>query len=330
VRFSVDWDPTLPSYTEKREYFSRNSGKFAVLFIGSSRIRAHVDPRTFDKTLAASGIDHHSFNMGVNALSLIELDTLVDEVIHRQPASLRYVFIEPVFETKLPWPNVRSARSIYFHDLQSTVQEIRCNLASGSGVMGNVRNALAFGYHYANFGRLTGGHIEKVDNAHWTFSEASLAEARGYREQGAIPSAVVYRWHRAFLEHAGRFRRDIEKELELPEDPEFRLSCQYDMVIQMAERLRAEGMEPVFLIMPTYVDARPSLLFTEYLRRRGDDFPVLSYMRLEDELYERELWHDATHLTGEGAQIFSRRLARDAAHLLEWAPPEVLVRGEFR
>jgi hypothetical protein len=320
----------MPTYTEKRGYFARHSGQFSVLFIGSSRIRAHVDPRTFDRTLEASGVEHRSFNMGVNALSLMELDTLVDEVIRLRPGALRYVFIEPVFKTDLPWANVRSVRSIYFHDLPNTVREIRCNLASRSAVLGNFRNALAFGYHYSNVGRVIGTHSGQVDNAHWSFSEESLAESRGYREQGAIPSPALRRWHRAFRENAASYKEGLEKKLALSGDPEFRLACQYDVVIRMAERLRAAGMEPIFLITPTYDHAKPSLLFTEYLRQSGYRYPVLSYLRSEEDLYEPELWYDARHLTGEGAQIFSELLARDAADLLGWAPPDVLARDQRR
>jgi hypothetical protein len=327
LHLSLEWRPALSGYTEKMDYFARNADRFDSVFLGSSRIRAHIAPTLFDETLSEIGIKSRSFNLGINALSLIELNSIADEVIQAKPRKLKRAFIEPVFGTDMPWKNVTTRRSIYFHNLSNTMQEIRCNIDSRAGIGGNSRNAISFGYHYVNVGRLTREHDAHIDNAHWTFSRKSLERAGGFREQGAIDSPAMTWWHEEFVNNTAQYRDQLERDLIIPENPDFQLSCQYDVMRDIASRFRDAGIQPVFLITPAHAHARSLRLFTEYLKVKGDPTPVLSYLDTSSVFYESGIWYDPRHLTAEGATLFTRRMAHDASRLLNLESPSLLASG---
>lgn len=296
------------------------------MFLGSSRIRTHVIPPLFDQTLAEAGISHRSFNMGINALKLIELGAVADELIREGSGRLKHVFIEPVFSTQVRWRNVKTRRSIYFHDLIGTWQEIRCNIAGNTSPAGNAANALAFGYHYFNVGRLTRMPEQKIVNAHWKFSQESLEKDAGYSEATNFSPELQW-WHDDFHKNRSRYRADLERDLTLAETPNFDLACQYELVLDVAARFREAGIEPVFLITPTYAPARPLREFTKYLKERGDTTVVLDYLDPSLELYAFEYWNDPRHIIDAGAEILTRWIARDASSFLNAQTSPFLAHG---
>jgi hypothetical protein len=316
VHLAADRHPLIPSYSDKLDFYKERSDRFSILFLGSSRMRGHVDPRALDPILSRSGRSHRSFNLGIESLNLIELATLVDEVVRLRPPALRYVFIEPVFSTNLPIQNLATERSVYFHDLRNTLLEIRCNLTLPSMRFSVGRNALACAYHYANLGRFSQFRPVESAGSGETFSKDELRQRRGFRAQNTIQTAGLLEWHESFMENLDEYALTMKEGRTLPEGAEIKIACQYDAVRDMARRLREAGFETVFLNTPGFLWIQESLLFEEYHRQVRDPTPLISYLRGHDEIYEPSYWYDPRHLTGEGARLFSERLGRDLLDVL--------------
>ena len=81
--------------------------------------------------------------------------------------------------------------------------------------------------------------------------------------------------------------------------------------------IEAAGVQPVFLITPGFHNINGILEFREIHARSRSDVPLLSYLDGHEDLYRAHLWFDPGHMMDTGARYFSRRLGRDAAHLIQ-------------
>ncbi len=317
LRLVVPWQPSFPTYTDTLAFYRERADRFSVLFLGSSRTRANIDPRIVDSYVSAGGSRHRSFNIGVDALNLIELNSLVDEILRIRPPALKYVLLEPVFSTNLKAANLATERAIYFHNLGNTALEIRCNLSLPSMRRTVGRSALAAVYNMLNVGRLTtlfpslqpgtGVEAEPLER---------LGQGLGFWPQGAIQDEEIDKWRSDFLLGLDRFAVTMKEGRSFQSVKRFDMPCHFDAIRGMAARLRAAGIQPVFLNTPEFLWLSAPLSFEEYLRERGDPTPMLSYIRGHDDLYDPSLWYDHRHLTGEGARRFSERLGRDLVPLV--------------
>lgn len=316
VHLAVPWEPFIPSFTERMHFFRERADRFSFLFIGSSRMRAHVNPRVVDRHLREEGLPHGSFNLGVDALNLIELNSIVEEVIRLRSPSLRYAVIEPVFSTNLAPENVTSQRSIYFHTLANTALEVRCNLTLPAMRPSVGRSLRAAGYHLANMGRLSSLALPAGLARSARLPVSLIRETMGHQAQDTLESKGLQEWRRKFLEEADELKKMMEGNRRLEEGERFDLPCQFDAVLDIAGKLRQAGIQPVFVHTPGFIWIEDSLSFEEYSREAGDPTPMLSYIGGHDELYDPELWYDHRHLNGEAAAVFSERLAADLARLI--------------
>ena len=313
---NLDWDPHIESYTDALALYERHKENVTVVFVGSSRVRGHVDPSIFDRATGESGMSTTSLNLGVDALTLLELNTFIDEIISRKGASLRYALIEPVFQTNVPLRNLATRRVIAFHDLDNTILAFRCNLSLPwlRGTVG--RNALACLYHYANLGTLADRLTSVPPVADHSPARADRYRSRGFSPQDRHPTDGVREWRQAYLDriddHAEKMKSSDRK---MPDDIQTLYSPHDRSLIEMASRLRGAGLEPLFLITPAFHRIIDYLQFLEFLETRDASVPHMSYLRGHDEFYRPELWYDVRHLKSVGARMFSERLGEDFAKL---------------
>ncbi len=316
INVAVPWRPYVEGYTEKLEFFQRHGADYSILFVGSSRILAHVDPHIFDAAASAEGMQGRSFNLGVDALSLIELERLIEEVLAVGSPSLRFIFMEPTVATSVPLRNLTTERNLYFHDLGATRLEIACNLAAYperwlEAVSRSARSCL---YHYANLGRLTSFVFPREEVIRPRGFDLDLVASGGFRPQNHEPSPEVLRENQRMRDNLGFYVARMAAPRELPEARRFAPHARF--YIDLAERIQAKGIQPVFLITPGFHNIDGLLEFMHMHERADSAVPMLSYVHGYDEIYRAELWFDPGHMKDQGARLFSRRLGRDAAHLI--------------
>ncbi len=321
LRLGVPAGASIPTYTDTLAFYRERADRFSLLFLGSSRIRAHVVPRIVDTSASAWGHSLHSFSIGVDALNLIELNRLVDDVVRIRSPALKHVVIEPVYSTDLPAANLSTERAIYFHDLRNTALEIRCNLSLPAMRHTVGRSVIAASYRLMNVGRLATFHgVERPGSGEEGRLLVRLRQGRGYWPQESIQDEELGRWRRDFLGGLDGFTVKMKEGRSLQAVGRFDMPCHFDAIRAMAGRLRAAGIQPVFVNTPAFLWLGAPLSLEEYLRERGDPTPVLSYIRGHDEFYDPALWYDHRHLTDEGARRFSERLGRDLVPLVAGAP----------
>ena len=314
----VPWHPHVEGYSEKLEFYRRHKGDYSVVFAGSSRILAHVDPLSVDEAAAAGGVRTRSFNFGVDALQLIEMGRLIEEILEADSPSLRYLFIEPAFGTAVPLKNLVTERNVYFHDLDSTLTEISCSWTAYpdrrfEAVARSAQSAL---YHYANLGRLTSLAFPRHGLRAPPALDIDLIATGGFRPQNLSPDPEVLREHDRMRADLDFFVARMALPRRLPEDLAGRWEPHARFYLEMADRIKAAGVQPVFLMTPGFHNINGVLEFIEIHRRTGSAVPLLSYVNGHEDLYRPELWFDPGHMMDTGARLFSRRLGQDVAQLM--------------
>ncbi len=315
LHVAVPWRPRVPVLSEKRAFYREHRNDHDILFLGSSRVYHHIDPARFDEAAASAGLRTRSFNLGVDALSIVELSDLVDEIVAMAPSSLAHVLIEPTFFTNIPLRNLYTERIVAAHDLDATLLEVRVNLEVPRYRWTLDRNLRACLYHYLNLGRAASLVLHASHAGPPGPSVDDLAATRGFVSLDELPDPGALKRHVEFLADRERYARRLSAPLEVPAGERRHYATRNRILREIAGRLRRLGVEPVFVITPGFHDVEALQQFHLSHREEPGDVPLMSYLEGHEDLYDLDLWYDSAHLNGEGAARFSRRLGEDVARL---------------
>src|SRR2546423_7956482 len=61
-----------------------------LVAIGPSYVEMGFNPDVFDAAMKARGRDIHSFNMGVDGLSLVEMQAIIENLLAKRPCCIKY------------------------------------------------------------------------------------------------------------------------------------------------------------------------------------------------------------------------------------------------
>jgi hypothetical protein len=95
----------------KLDWWRAEAARYDTVFVGSSHVLRAFVPETFDRELAAAGLESRSFNFGVQAVHLIEERWLLERVLAAGDGQLRRVFFEYQWLTPQIDPRTRSCRA---------------------------------------------------------------------------------------------------------------------------------------------------------------------------------------------------------------------------
>ncbi len=305
----LDLPPHIEGYSEKLAYYERHADQFSVLFVGSSRVFRHMVPVVFDEAAAQAGLEVRSFNLGTDALNMIEMRALLRDIGRTGSGSSRYVLVEPALGFRLRARNVATVRAAYFHDLDNTVEEIGALRFSWSERRPIGRSLLACLYHYAFVGRLASALLPPATGPPQRVLEEELAASRGFEAMNRTEG----RWYRFVQENFDRLSSRIRERPPPAERLVREFTPASETLLDAVLPLREAGFQPIFLISPILQLSGPLRAFEEFHRRLDPEIPLFSYIGLVDEVYDPSLWSDPGHMNGKGAEIFSRRLGRDFA-----------------
>lgn len=315
VREAVPWRPYVEGYTEKIEFYRRHQDRFNLIFLGSSRVFRHIDPLVFDPAAAEAGHPFRSFNFGIDALSLIELRSLVEEILALDPPGLEYILVEPSFVTNIPLRNLTTARTIYFHGWDNARVELTCNLTSTRYRRVSDRTLLAGLYHQANLGRVASVLFPPEEVRPASLTLPALDINAGFEAQDHEPTPERLEVHQTFLDRIDEYDEMIRKPPETPPWSRGAYAGHNEGVLEIMDRIRRSGRKPVLVVTPGFYGIAHYLQFFEHLEQTGEALPVLSYLTGYDDVYQIDYWYDPGHMTGDGARRFSNRLGIDMARL---------------
>jgi hypothetical protein len=311
---AFDLPPRIEGYSDKIAFFEENADRYSVLFVGSSRVFRHAVPAAFDEAAAESGLQVRSFNLGVDALTLIELKTLLEAIARLGSGSPRYVLIEPALGVGLHARNVATIRAAYFRDLDNTMVEISAMHSMSRQWLSIGRSLRACLNHYAFVGRLASGLLPPVTEPSRTLLADDLVSARGFMAQDSGgPSLEDGPWRRHLLQNFDRIARRVRERPGPSESVVRKFAPRNEILVDAARQLREAGSEPLFFISPIMQVSDPLRAFEAFHHLREPDIALFSYLGRLEEIYDPSFWFNPGHMNGKGARLFSRRLGRDFA-----------------
>jgi hypothetical protein len=299
--------PLIPKgVAAKLEFFAQHKDEFDTLLMGTSSIYYSVSPEIFDQTTRENGMPTRTFNFGIDAMHPPENFYVLDQILKTHPHKLKWVFLETAnVETKLH-KALGTERAVYWHDWPRTVLALRKALNPRGDAKWYVkisrlwlaRRDLAahltlFAQRFGSVGRGT----------EFLFPQDRKAEAAlelgpkrdGYRLAGQAMTA----------ENAASFQKRLAEEI-AGARPKPLDAFADETYRSYATRLRKIGAAPVFVVPPLIFQSPVSF-------RESPPGPLLSFndARTYPMLFDTKVRIDDAHLTSEGAEEFTRLLARE-------------------
>jgi hypothetical protein len=299
--------PIVPKgVAAKLEFFAQHKDDFDTLLVGTSSIYYSVSPEIFDRITRENGLPTRTFNFGIDALHPPENFYVLDQILKTQPRHLKWIFLETAnVETKLH-KVLGTERAVYWHDWRRTALVMRKALNPRGDTRWYIlvsriwvaRRDLAvhltlFAQRFGNVGRATEFLFPQDRKAEANFELGPKRD--GYRLAGPAMSA----------EDAASFQKRLADEiaqarpkpLDPPADAAYR---------RYAARFREIGAAPFFVVPPLIFQSPVSF-------RQSAPGPLLSFndARTYPMLFDTKIRIDDAHLTKEGAEEFTRLLARE-------------------
>jgi hypothetical protein len=318
LRALVPW-PEHGALGARMQHFLAHADDYDLLFVGSSNVAHGFDPAVVDAEFARRGHPLRSYSLAAEDMQPVEADFVLREVQKRRPARLRWVAIELLdFDpTAVIRDNAFSERTVYWHDGRSSWNALARLLRSGASVADKAQLAWLHLQHAA--WRL--GNLGEGDRAiaAWRApadpASEAIVDAAGFEALDDRTDPTTLRMHARLLANAPRYRAQVAAldahnagPAVLPSGPEGDLAAQ-------TARLRADGLEPVYVIPPV-PHPTPAL---HAFAARADAPLVLAFNTpgRHPELFRIEHRYDETHLNRAGSEALSRRFADALADVLD-------------
>lgn len=306
--------PFLSWARNKTEHVTRAGEDYDTLFLGSSRFNFGLDPRIFDARMAELGVASKSFNLALGGHRQHDIGAVVTWLLANKPAGLRRVVIElHSFAQVVRAGDWMSNQELEMHMASEFVPRCRSILL---GTWPWTDKFLQFRFVFAHSltnvlrigqaTRILGDWLARVrgeplpatyppQDRGWAPIEGlNLPSDRGARGQFLSGQA-----------DCGAYLAQMVQDV-CP--PWLKGGFNLRSIRSQAEALRAAGVEPVYVVMPTFNMShygRDGV--TEFAR----DARVLELDRpeLHRPLYDPSLYFDASHLSTAGTAVFSSYLA---------------------
>lgn len=303
--------PIIPKgVAAKLDFFARNKDQFDTLLVGTSAIYYSVSPEIFDQTTSENGLPTRTFNFGIDAMHPPENFYVLEQILKTQPRNLKWIFVETAdIETKLQ-KVMGTERAVYWHDWPRTKLALRKALNPRGNAKWYIkisrlwvaRRALAahlnlFCQRFCSVGRgvelIFPGQDERMAEA-----DLELGRRRdGYRLAGdAMPPEQAAGFAQRLAHEVAEARPKL---LDPVADEAYR---------DYAQRIHALGAAPLFIVPPIVFQS--PFRFREPPPAPG---PLLAFndARSYPMLFDTKVRIDDAHLTREGAEEFTRLLARE-------------------
>lgn len=303
-------EPDVPGISAKLRYFEAHRDEFDTVLIGTSRIQYHISPAIFDATTAALGMPTRTFNLGLAGMHPPESFLLVERFLALKPSKLKWVFLE--FEdVQAGWDTEQlgTRRLVHWHNWRLTALAIR-KAINRTGDDAWYRSMLrlcstSVALHLKLFAQKL-GNVGAVADLWDSFSRPRDAEAAapelGPARDGYEPGKEAMSAGEAKV-YSDRLARAVKAKERRLIDPY--AEAEYRKI---AGSLRELGAVPVFLLPPN-VEQNP-ISFRDPPTSPG---PIIGFNDAQKypTFYDPAMRSNRSHLSREGAEIFSRMVAEE-------------------
>jgi hypothetical protein len=233
-------------------HYAEHKEDYDVLLIGSSLIRNQIDTDVFDRVMAEEGAPLTAFNFGVGGMRFHEFDELLDHLLALNPKRLKYVVLDMGrFDRSYPEKDFFTRRYIWWHTPAESWSAFLRDWESDKP-RDEKRRYLESHYEHAALRVLNIGVAPWLVRR-WTGRERfdptrpqPIVDRVGYipLEPGVLGERMNVEDYRAML---AQFRRDTQTTE--PLNPADRRALK-----RQVAKLRAHGVEPVYLITPIVME----------------------------------------------------------------------------
>lgn len=299
---------------QKVDHVERLGEGYDTVFLGSSRMNYGLDPAQFDARMKALGQPTKSFNLALSGHRQHDVGAVVTWLLAHKPSTLRRVVIElHSFAQLVRAGDWMSDQELEMHTAGEFLGRCR-SIVDGPSPWTD--KLLQFRFVFAH----TLTNVLRVGQAPRILDDW-IARSRGeplpatfpVQNEGWAPIETVKLPH--MLADHERFTSGrvgvssvVSQRLEDVAPPAMRGGFNFASIRAQAAALRAAGIEPVYVVMPSFVlDNLGRDGVSEFAREAR----VLELDRpgAHRPLYDSSLYYDASHFGTAGAAVFSPYLA---------------------
>ena len=298
----------------KVNWVAEHGEEYDTLFFGSSRMHYGLKPDVFDARMAELGTPTKSFNFALSGMRMHDVAHMLDWVVAHKPQSLKRAVIElHSFEQNIRGHQWFSDQDLEMHSSDVFWMRMQSVALSNTPVVDKAKQAQYVLMHSAsNALRLgQGSRITQdwIARAHGErLPKAYDVEDRGWQSVASVQLPHMVQAHEDFPSQREHFERQLSWKAGKAPIPALNGGFNAEAIRKQASMLRAVGIEPIYVVMPTYS--------TDFFGRDGvaEVAKEVRVLELDDPapnrpLYDWAGYYDASHLGAEGAAVFSRYLA---------------------
>ena len=319
----VDWALRFPDTT--------------LIAIGPSYVEMGFDPDVFDAAMKAKGRDVHSFNLGIDGLSVPEMQTMAEALVGRKPCCIRYALVSPCFECLHVAQIPDSARSVSFFDVRRGIGFLRYvwwydQLPDQSvGRTDYARNVGTSVFrHHTSLGvaanRLGFATFEGQASPDLTSASYWARRPRGFEPSDHSMSGAEASRYESGVDAFAKTRAEAIRRLSEGADSGVDAATarlvsdrMVGVFLDLVRYLRANGIAVLVVMPPNERQWQFHAAFIAKLRRCcAGDIPLADFGdagQWRDLFVPASIRYDDEHMNATGAAIWSRALADRAA---EW------------
>ncbi len=298
--------PQMLVLSPKLAHYRAHADQYDTVLIGTSRTQFHIIPDAFESTARACGVSN-VYNFGVFGLTGAEQDWLIDQVTSIGKGHLHTLIIEE------PLPETRAAADA-INDRARFFQDPALYRARLDSVWSYSESAAKRVFRTGVFAYGTAFDLSGIGRAASRFFPEPAPEplrAFSMHEDGFEALDELEKTTADIKARNDAFRADVkgfETTLALyaaPDDTNTDRRAAY--IAAKLEAINARGVRAAYFVSPDLKELNRTPVVGERVRNISPKFSVLNFNRPDqhDELFQRELWADFSHLNRAGAAKLS-------------------------
>ncbi len=313
IEWVVPYDKGNDFFEKKLEILEEQALKPAVLFMGTSRVQAQIDPVFFDSVVVASGCyEGVSYNLGVFLTPILESIHLTRNVLRSEAASrCKTVFIELNIQTNINIGLLKDKeRACYWLDPSKYMVLSKVIVAQNGMSAGQKLNHLS-GLTRLLFNRYFGldrfrTFILKETNVHMIPLESHVRGYMSLDEEYAKFAPDYLKDFRASFDTSLLRSNKSQMELGQMKEGVLESNALSEYLNGFIDEAARSGVQIVFISMPSYRNGLETLV--------SRNLKPGHYINLADPVtypafFEPSSYFDNTHLNQKGARILTGVLA---------------------
>lgn len=293
------------------EHLQKYGDDYDVIIVGSSLVRINFVPPAFDARMKEHGYAIHSFNFSQTGLMGSEMDYYIEKILQLDLPNLKWLLLDVTLDQRprLKEANFYKLRVIRWHNWTRYLQVQQAIMQKNEPMIERLEEVSVHAQHLLlNLSNVGEGMFALRQDAWW--GERPEAKKRYYFHIGSgfrkrqQKKAIRYRMnrrkkHEKAVEKLVRKRR--EKKLKRRD---------LQLSVRWRDMIESRGYRPVFIVGPVLSDATI-----------GSNVPggePLDVIDLNDpdafaELYQVTGRYDPSHMTYDGAVLYTQTLADELA-----------------